>query len=281
MTNEAGALSEARFKIAAIQMTSTRDVERNLAAARALLEEAAAAGAKLAVLPENFSFLGAQDSDRLAAAEPPGDGPAQRFLAQAAEELKLWIVGGTVPIRAEPGRAASRSLLFGPDGRLAAQYDKIHLFDVAIPGKESESYRESATTIPGMRVVTAATPFGRVGLTVCYDLRFPALFHRLGALGMDILAVPAAFTVPTGQAHWRALLQARAIENLCYVVAAGQWGEHDGGRLTYGHSMILGPWGEVLAVRESAPGVVCADVDMIELERIRQTFPVLTHRREL
>jgi deaminated glutathione amidase len=269
------------MRAAAIQMTSGRDVERNLAEAGRLIAEAARQGAQLAVLPENFSFLGARDDERLAAAELPGEGPAQDFLVAEARRHNLWLVGGTVPIRDRNDRAASRSYLMQPDGAVAAYYDKIHLFDVAIPGQTSESYRESATTVPGERVVTAEAPFGRIGMTVCYDLRFPALFHRLGVLGAEILVVPAAFTVPTGRVHWHPLLQARAIESLAYVVAAGQWGEHAGGRKTYGHSMIVGPWGEVLALEEEGAGVVSADIDMIALERLRNQFPVLAHRREL
>ncbi|MBN1239828.1 MAG: carbon-nitrogen hydrolase family protein [Gammaproteobacteria bacterium] len=269
------------MRAAAIQMTSGRDVERNLADARELIAQAAEQGAELIVLPENFSFLGADDAERLAAAEAPGDGPAQRFLAERAAAHGVWLVGGTVPIRDRNDRARSRSMLMSPDGKCAAAYDKIHLFDVAIPGQEQESYRESATTVPGDQVVAHPTPLGRIGMTVCYDIRFPALFHRLATLGTDLLVVPAAFTVPTGRVHWQPLLQARAIESLTFVVAAAQWGEHAGGRRTYGHSMIVGPWGEVLAVREEGAGVVSAELDMIGLERIRNQFPVLQHRREL
>jgi predicted amidohydrolase len=269
------------MKAAAIQMTSGRDVGRNLAEAGKLISLASEQGAELIVLPENFSFLGADDAERLAAAEEPGDGPAQRFLAEQAEAHGVWLVGGTVPMRDRNDRARSRSMLMSPDGNCSAFYDKIHLFDVAIPGQEAESYRESATTVPGDRVVAHSTPLGRIGMTVCYDVRFPALFHRLGTLGMDILVVPAAFTVPTGRVHWRPLLQARAIESLTFVVAAAQWGEHAGGRRTYGHSMIVGPWGDVLAGREDGAGVVSAELDMIGLERVRNQFPVLQHRREL
>jgi len=295
-------------------MTSTRDVQANLREAGRLVAEAARQGAKLVVLPENFSFLGATDADRVAAIEPFGDGPAQRFLAETAQRLDLWLVGGTIPIRdagrdaggramqaragmpeveqrreqlpgaiADGGgeRAASRSLLVGPDGRVAAHYDKIHLFDVDIPGKAAERYSESATTVAGTRVVTATTPMARIGMTVCYDIRFPALFHRLSVQGTDILVVPAAFTVPTGEVHWLPLLKARAIESLVYVVAAGQWGEHAGGRKTYGHSLVLGPWGELLGELATGPGVVCADIDMIRLAELRQRFPTVQHRREL
>ncbi|HUQ52429.1 MAG TPA: carbon-nitrogen hydrolase family protein [Gammaproteobacteria bacterium] len=269
------------MKVAAVQMTSTRDVQANLREAGRLVADAAKQGAKLVVLPENFSFLGATDADRVAAVERFGDGPAQRFLAETAEELGLWIVGGTIPIKDAGERASSRSLLVGPDGRIAAHYDKIHLFDVDIPTKTAERYMESATTLAGTRVVAAETPLARIGMTVCYDIRFPALFHRLSVLGTDIVVVPAAFTVPTGEVHWLPLLQARAIESLVYVVAAGQWGEHAGGRKTYGHSLILGPWGERLGELAAGPGVVCADLDMIRLQELRQRFPTVQHRREL
>jgi nitrilase len=270
------------MKVAAVQMTSTRDVPANLREAGRLVGEAARQGAKLVVLPENFSFLGATDADRVAAIEHFGDGPAQRFLAETARELGVWLVGGTIPIRdAGSERASSRSLLVGPDGRVAAHYDKIHLFDVDIPGRAAERYSESATTLAGTRVVTAKTPLARIGMTVCYDIRFPALFHRLSVLGTDVVVVPAAFTVPTGEVHWLPLLQARAIESLVYVVAAGQYGEHAGGRKTYGHSLILGPWGELLAELPTGPGVVCADLDIIRLEELRARFPTVQHRREL
>lgn len=269
------------MKVAAVQMTSTRDISANLREAGRLVAEAASGGAELVVLPENFSFLGATDADRVAAIEPAGDGPAQHFLAQAARRYGLFIVGGTIPIRDGGERASSRSLLVGPDGKVAAHYDKIHLFDVDIPGRATERYSESATTLAGTRVVVAATPKARIGMTVCYDIRFPALFHRLSVLGTDIFVVPAAFTVPTGEVHWRPLLTARAIESLAYVVASGQWGEHDGGRKTYGHSLILGPWGELLAELPVGPGVISADVDMIQLAELRQRFPTVRHRREL
>jgi predicted amidohydrolase len=266
---------------AAVQMTSGTSVETNLRTAGELIARAAADGADLVVLPENFSFLGAVDADRIAAAEQDGRGPAQDFLAEQAARHGIWLVGGTIPILREGGRASSRSMLFGPDGRLAAAYDKIHLFDVVVPDNESETYQESATTIPGSSVVTAAAPFGTVGMCVCYDIRFPALFHRLGALGIGILVVPAAFTVPTGQAHWRALLTARAVESLVYVIASAQWGEHAGGRRTYGHSMIVGPWGQVLDECETGSGIAIADLDMMRLAEIRRKFPTLDHRREL
>jgi len=266
-------------------MTSGRDVTGNLTIASSLLEDATRKGAQLVVLPENFAFLGADDSERLAAAESEGEGPIQAFLRDQAGARGIWLVGGTVALRDEDDehrgrRARSASLLLGPDGGVVARYDKIHLFDVGIPGS-AESYRESATTQPGARVVSVQTPLGRIGMAVCYDLRFPALFDRLGAQGMDILALPAAFTVPTGEAHWHVLVRARAIEALSYVVAAAQWGEHDGGRTTYGHSMIVDPWGRVLAEREAGAGVIMADLDMMALGQLRERFPSLRHRRPL
>lgn len=270
------------MKAAAVQMNSRTDVGDNLEQAHGLIGEAVAGGAALVVLPENFSFLGARDSDRLQVAERMGAGPAQDFLAEQARTHGIWLVGGTIPIReAGEEQASSRSLLFAPDGSLAAHYDKIHLFDVDIPGRTEESYRESATTKAGERPVVAGTAFGRVGMSVCYDLRFPALFHRLGTLGMDVLVVPAAFTVPTGRVHWQPLLQTRAFESLSYVVASGQWGEHAGGRLTYGHSCIVSPWGEVLDSKSDGIGVVTAELDFDAMRALRERFPTLHHRREL
>jgi nitrilase len=269
-----------RIRAAAVQMTSLRDVEANLAEAARLIGLAADDGAELVVLPENFSFLGAEDAERVAAAEEPGTGAAQGFLIEQAAARGVWIVGGTIPVRQRGGRTASRSLLVDPAGRIAGAYDKIHLFDVSVPGNDAESYRESATTQAGTQPVTVATPLGRIGMAVCYDVRFPALFHRLSVLGMDILVLPAAFTVPTGRVHWHTLLKARAVESLVHVIASAQVGEHAGGRLTYGHSMIIDAWGATLAELESGPGVVVADLDMIGQRKIRQKFPVLEHRRE-
>ena len=269
------------MRVAAIQMNSATSVSDNLAQAEQLLAQAADQGVNFAVLPENFSFLGAQDSDRVAVAEAPGDGPSQAFLAEQSRRFGMWIVGGTIPIRSEdPGRVYSRSLLYGPDGAVAAEYDKLHLFDVDVPDRAAESYRESDKTVRGERPVIANTDVGRIGLTVCYDLRFPALFHWLSTNGMDILVVPAAFTVPTGRVHWQALLRTRAFESLVYVVAAGQWGEHAGGRMTWGHSAIVSPWGDLLGMLESGTGIVTADIDLARQAELRSQFPVLAHRRE-
>ena len=270
-----------RFRAAAAQMTSGTDIDANLREADRLIAAARKARADLVVLPENFSFMGKDDAARVASAEAAGEGKAQAFASASAREHGVWLVAGTIPIRHRDGRVLSRSLLVAPDGKVVASYDKIHLFDVNVPTRPGESYRESATTVPGESVVSAATGLGRIGMCVCYDIRFPALYDRLGRIGMDVLVVPAAFTVPTGRVHWRPLLQARAIESLAYVVASGQWGEHAGGRLTYGHSMIVGPWGEVLDEIPEGAGLAQADIDLAELARLRRQFPVLEHRREL
>ncbi|HEY1723799.1 MAG TPA: carbon-nitrogen hydrolase family protein [Steroidobacteraceae bacterium] len=266
-------------KIAAVQMTSGPDVAANLAAAGRLLAEARAAGAAIAVLPENFSFMGLHDIDKRGIAEPDGDGPVQRFLSQQARELGLWIVGGTTPLRQEAdGRVAQASLVYADDGRRAARYDKMHLFDVDIPGR-SESYRESNNTAPGARAQLVPTPAGLLGLSVCYDMRFPELYRQLSAAGAQWFTMPSAFTVPTGRAHWETLLRARAIENLCHVVAPAQWGRHASGRETYGDSLIIDHWGSVTARLASGVGVIVAELDLAAQAEARRNFPALTHRR--
>jgi nitrilase len=265
-------------KVAALQMTAAADVTVNLAAAGQLLADARAAGARVAVLPENFSFMGLRDVDKRAIAEVDGDGPVQHFLSQQARELGLWIVGGTTPIAQEPGgRVAAACLVYADDGRRVARYDKIHLFDVDIPGK-SESYRESKNTAPGSRAVLVPTPAGLLGLSVCYDMRFPELYRQLSAAGAQWFSMPSAFTVPTGRAHWEPLLRARAIENLAYVVAPAQWGRHASGRETYGDSLIVDYWGAVLGRLESGVGVVIAELDLAAQAEARRNFPALTHR---
>src|SRR5579863_3797932 len=271
--------------IAAIQMTSGPDVSANLEEARALLQEAARRGARLAVLPENFSFMGRSDADALGVqpslrgvAEDDGGGPVQDFLADTARRLGIWIVGGTVPLRgAGDGRVAAASLVFDAEGERRARYDKIHLFDVHVPGRE-ESYRESANVAPGSSPVVVETPVGRLGLSVCYDVRFPELYRSLSAAGAQLLAVPSAFTSPTGRAHWETLLRARAIENLCYVVAPAQSGFHPSGRETYGDSMIVDYWGRVLQRLPRGRGFALADIDLVSQEAVRASFPALGHR---
>ena len=265
---------------AAVQMTSGPEVAANLAAAGELLNAAAAAGAAVVLLPENFNCIGRQDADKRAAAESFGAGPTQDFLAAAASRHRIWIIGGTLPLRsdASDGRVTNSCLCYDADGRCRARYDKIHLFDVDVPGKPGESYRESAHVAPGREVVVQDTPAGRVGLSVCYDIRFPELYRRLSAAGAEILTVPSAFTVPTGRAHWETLLRARAVENLCYVVAAAQSGVHPNGRETYGDSLIVDWWGRVLTRLPRGTGIITARIDRAALAATRAEFPALANR---
>lgn len=266
-------------RAAVVQMTSAPNVSDNLRAARALLERASSAGATLAALPENFAIMGVRESDKLAVAEEGGAGPIQSWLAHTARELKLWIVGGTIPIRSKmAGKVSAACLVMNAQGERVARYDKIHLFDVDIPGKE-ESYRESATIDAGSKPVVVDTPLGRLGLGVCYDMRFPELFREYARQGVQILSLPSAFTVPTGQAHWDVLLRARAIENLSYVLAPAQVGKHANGRETFGNSLIVSPWGEVLARAGEGPGIAVAEIDLQSQADIRGRFPALTHSR--
>jgi deaminated glutathione amidase len=266
-------------KVAAIQMTSGHVVEDNLAAAALLLREAKDLGADIACLPENFSFIGLKDADKLKVAEADGEGPIQDFLRDTARRLGLWILGGTTVIKGDSAaRVANASLLIDDDGRRVARYDKIHLFDVAIPGRE-EKYLESNHVMPGREVVVADTPVGKLGLSVCYDMRFPELYRDLVARGAEWLAMPAAFTVPTGRAHWETLLRARAIENLCYVVAPAQSGTHTSGRETYGDTLIADYWGQVLSRLAKGSGVITADIDLAQQAETRARFPALDNRR--
>lgn len=266
---------------AVLQMTSAASVAANLVTARTLLEQARAGGAALALLPENFSIMGRNETDKLDVAEELGEGPIQAFLARTANELGMWIIGGTIPVKVadEPKRVAAASLVFDERGRFVGRYDKIHLFDVDIPERE-ERYRESATIAPGVGMTVVATPIGHVGLSVCYDMRFPELFRGLQALGAEVLSIPSAFTAPTGRAHWELLLRARAVENLSYVLAAAQGGLHENGRETFGDSLIIDPWGQVLArVADPGPGVALAEIDLTLQADLRTRFPVLSHRR--
>jgi deaminated glutathione amidase len=266
------------MKVAAIQMTSGHDVTANLTEAGVLLEEASRAGARLAVLPENFAFMGLKDADKRAVAEADGTGPAQDFLAATARRLRLWIVAGTLSLKAgADGRVAAASLVYNSDGERVGRYDKIHLFDVDIPGR-TEAYRESANVAPGSGATVLDTPAGKLGLSVCYDVRFPELYRYLSAAGAQILSVPSAFTAPTGRAHWETLLRARAIENLCYVVAPAQSGFHPSGRETYGDSMIVDYWGRVLQRLPRGRGYALADIDLVSQEAVRASFPALGHR---
>ncbi|MFW9595124.1 MAG: carbon-nitrogen hydrolase family protein [Macromonas sp.] len=267
------------MKVAAIQMVSGTDLHHNLQQAQQLLQQAAHAGAELAVLPEYFAFMGQRDTDKLALQEPWGHGPVQDFLARTARELQLWLVGGTLPLAsAEPQRASNTSLAYNPVGDCVARYDKIHLFCY---DNGREHYDEAQTLLPGhqptaFELIDRNGRAWRVGMSVCYDLRFAELYRALQA---DILLVPAAFTHTTGQAHWEVLLRARAIENQAYVVASAQGGLHDNGRRTWGHSLVADPWGQVLAQHASGPGVVLAELDTAHLQQVRTQLPALQHRR--
>lgn len=265
--------------VAAIQMASGPNVTANLLEAEKLLQQAADLDAKLVVLPENFAFMGAHEKDKLEIAEEAGDGPLQSFLKQQAIKHKFCLVGGTIPIKTATGdKARSACLLFSSEGESLGRYDKMHLFDVEIPGSDDQ-YDESDALEAGDRPSCFHTPHGKIALAVCYDLRFPEHFRSHLDTGMDLIAVPSAFTAQTGKAHWEVLLRARAIENLSYVVAAAQGGFHVGGRETWGHSMIVDPWGNVLNSLAKGPGVVTADISMEQQEHIRKSFPVLEHRR--
>ncbi|MGZ5155788.1 MAG: carbon-nitrogen hydrolase family protein [Caldimonas sp.] len=265
------------MKIAALQMVSSPSVERNLDAARALLARAAEDGAELAVLPEYFCLMGRSDRDKLAVAEAPGDGPIQRMLAEAARRHRIWLVGGTLPLASgEADRVMNASLVFSPDGVAVARYDKIHLFRY---DNGREQYDEGRTLKAGGAPVAFDAGALRVGLSVCYDLRFPELYRALMKPPCDLLCVPSAFTYPTGSAHWEVLLRARAIENQCYVIAAAQGGRHENGRRTFGHSLIVDPWGEIVAMLPEGEGVVAGEVRHERIAEVREQLPALEHRR--
>jgi nitrilase len=265
------------MKIAALQMVSTPDRDRNLEAAGRLIAQAAQAGAQLAVLPEYFCLMGRRDDDKLAIAEAAGDGPIQRMLADAARRHGLWLVGGTLPLRgSDAGHVLNSCHVYAPDGQLAARYDKIHLFAF---DNGREHYDEGRTLDAGRTPVALQAGPLRVGLSICYDLRFPELYRALMQPPCDLLVVPSAFTHTTGQAHWELLLRARAVENQCYVLAAAQGGRHENGRRTWGHSLVCDPWGEVLALQAEGEGVVIAELDAERIASVRAQLPALAHRR--
>lgn len=263
-------------RIAAIQMTSGPEVAPNLETAGRLIAAAAAQGAQLVALPEYFPFIGASDEARFAAREQLGNGPIQNFLAAAAKQHGIWIVGGTLPLDSgNANKLLNTCLVYDDQGAQVARYDKIHLFAFK---KGSEEYNEAHTIQPGEQVIAFASPFGRIGLGICYDLRFPELFRQAGAAHpIDLFILPAAFTETTGKAHWEVLLRARAIENLCYVMAPAQGGRHPTGRMTHGNSMIIDPWGEILARLDKDVGVIVADIDPIRIARVRSNLPALEH----
>lgn len=263
---------------AAIQMASGPNVSANLIEADRLLKEAADAGAVLAVLPENFAMLGRRDEERLREAEPDGEGPLQDWLAQRARQYGLWIVGGTIPLQVDQERCAGSCLVYDDQGERRGRFDKMHLFDVTLP-ESGDLYHESASTRPGDQVVVLDSPVGRLGIAVCYDLRFPELFRAMSARGAEVFAVPSAFTRQTGRAHWELLNRARAVENLAWVIAGAQGGYHVEGRETWGHSMIVDPWGQVVAEKDQGAGVVTSPISLEKNASLRRRFPVLEHRR--
>ena len=266
-------------RVAAVQMNSSADVAQNLQVAGRLLAEAAADGCVLAALPENFPFIGARGRDKLQHAEELGSGPIQAFLKATAREHRLWIISGSIPLKStQDDHCYGACLVVDADGNTKSCYRKIHLFDVDLPDRD-ESYRESSSLTPGDELVVQESPVGCLGLSICYDLRFPELYRKLTEMGAVALSIPAAFTLVTGKAHWHTLLRARAIENLAYVIAAGQYGDHPDHRSTYGHSLIVDPWGRILAEQPDGDGHVAADIDPVALQKLRSEFPVLGNRR--
>ena len=268
------------FVAAAVQMTATADLQANLATCRKLVAEAAAGGAELVLLPECFPYIGKKLADRLEVAEaldasPPG--PIEGGLIEMAREHRIWLIGGGFPVvGGDPERAFNTCALYSPSGERVAAYHKIHLFDIDIPGRAT--FRESAATIPGTEPVVAATDLGRIGLSICYDLRFPELYRRMAlSMGAAVLVVPAAFTAHTGAAHWHTLLRARAIENQCFVIAAAQTGHHHETRESYGHSLIYDPWGDLLAEQKSGEGLAMATLDLGRIDEVRSQMPCHSH----
>lgn len=265
--------------VAAVQMASGPNVKANLEEAEKLIKTAVQQDAELVVLPENFAIMGLSEMDKVAIAETAGEGPIQQFLSQQANKYGIWIVGGTIPLESGvAGKVYSASLLYNDSGEVVARYDKLHLFDVVLEDS-NESYNESETIESGDDIVVVDTPFGKLGMSVCYDLRFPELFRAMADVGMEVCVLPSAFTSLTGRAHWESLLRARAIENLCYMVAPDQGGYHKNGRETYGDSMIVDPWGVVLNRLPHGTGVVVSEIDLEKLRKTRKNFPALQHRR--
>jgi predicted amidohydrolase len=263
--------------VAVVQMQSTPDLQENLKVAEQYIREARRAGADMIVLPENISCIAQNRRVKWDAAALEADHEAVRIFSALSRELAVWIVGGSIGIRMAGDKLANRLLVYSPLGAIVGRYDKIHLFD-ADP-KPGESYRESDDIVAGDKAVIVQTPWGGMGLTICYDVRFPPLFHALAKAGASLIVLPAAFTETTGKAHWHVLVRARAIETGCFVLAAAQGGTHDGGRRTFGHSMIVDPWGEILAEAEEAPGIILATLDLGKVTRARKALPVLEHGR--
>ncbi|ODC02838.1 acyltransferase [Terasakiispira papahanaumokuakeensis] len=262
-------------RIAALQMTSTERVEENLQRAGELIAEAARQGVQLAALPEYFPLLHRDEQEKARIAEDDGDGPIQAFLAEQARQYGIWLVGGSIPLKtSQPDKVYNSLVVYGPDGRRVGRYDKIHLFGFH---RGEEHYDEGASIVAGQQPLVIDTPFARIGFGICYDLRFPELFRGMDHI--DLLITPAAFTVPTGRDHWELLCRARAVENLCYLLAPAQAGHHPSGRRTYGHSMLVDPWGKVQAIQADGEGVVAAVMDQSRIEEVRTQLPALEHRR--
>jgi nitrilase len=264
-------------RVAAVQMVSAPEVAPNLEAAARLIAAAAAAGARLVALPEYFCILGRHETDKVKVREADGDGPIQGFLAEAARSNRVWLVGGTIPlVSSNEEKVRNACLVFDSEGRRVARYDKIHLFGLDLA---DQRFDEARTIEAGDQPVVLDTPFGRIGLSVCYDVRFPELYRALVDRGATVLLVPAAFTVPTGRDHWEILLRARAIESQCFVIAAAQWGEHSATRRSYGRALIVDPWGTPLCTAPDGEGVALAELDFARLEDVRRRLPSLRHRR--
>ncbi|MDP1604677.1 MAG: carbon-nitrogen hydrolase family protein [Legionella sp.] len=262
-------------KVAVAQMVSSASIKNNLDVVEKFLKQAQDEQVDLVVLPENFAFMGMKETDKLSIAEISGAGEIQESLARLAKKYSLWIIAGTLPLKSLGDRVRASSFVFDNKGQCAGRYDKIHLFDVRV--SEQEAHQESLTIERGDQLVVVDTPVGRVGLTVCYDLRFPELYQQLVAKGAELFSVPSAFTAVTGVAHWEVLLRARAIENLCYVLAPNQGGFHENGRQTYGHSMIIEPWGKILVRQEAGAGIITAAIDLQRLQQLRRQFPCNNH----
>ena len=261
-------------------MTSTVDVDQNLESASELITQAVNQGAYFLLLPENFPLMGHEEHDKVAILEPFGQGPIQDFLSEQSQKHGVWLMGGTIPLQASVvDKIRAACLFYDPEGNCAFRYDKMHLFDVTVDEDAGESYQESNTLEAGNEIVVAETPFGNIGMSVCYDLRFPELYRAMLKNDVNIITVPSAFTATTGVAHWKSLLRARAIENLCYVIASNQGGRHINDRETCGHSMIIDPWGEILDCVEKGPGFAIADIDLGKQKTLRRNFPCLEHRQ--
>lgn len=267
--------TDASIIVAAVQMVSSTDIDDNMTTAAHWIQAAVNNGARVVLLPEYFCIMGQHDTDKLAHKEIAGDGPLQRFLSDQARQHKIWLIGGTVPLTTDnDDRIYNTCLVYGPDGQVVARYDKIHLFGF----DNGDEVFSEATTIRAGQVSSQSFhgPCGPVGLSICYDLRFPELYRAMGAV--NLIVVPSAFTYTTGKAHWEILLRARAIENQCYVLAAAQGGKHENGRRTWGHSVLIDPWGNVVDQLPEGPGLVCGAVDPDRIEQVRTSLPALTHR---